>query len=149
MSKLTPEQAWQHVKALYKDADGIEQGSSNQETVVRMGQYQRPLTLYRMNEIDWPEGMDRYPPPEPQYREPTQADVGKMVEVRYNDVSDWSERMLIAILPSHYPRRFLCQSDVHWQSYCDWLEARIAVDEPQAKSPRPSRPGQVAGMETK
>lgn len=130
MSKLTVEQAWQHVKALWPDAAFI----------IKNGLH--PGTIYQCKEsfceqhadftarIDWPEGVIRWPPREPTYREPTQADVGKMVEVRDAEHETWKKKVLLAILPPHYECRYIVDNTRYDTEGCFdyFVYARIAVD---------------------
>lgn len=125
---MTPEQAWEHVRALWPDAAFI----------VKNGLH--PGTIYQCQEsfceqhadftarIEWPEGVVRWPPREPQYREPTPADVGKMVQVRDYADHNWRECELLAVLPSKYKNRFLVDFAHAWTSF---RFTRIAIDEPQ------------------
>ena len=49
-------------------------------------------------------------PPAPQYREPTAADVGKMVEVRCSNKDEWVIRELLSVIGnSEIERRFICR----------------------------------------
>jgi len=61
-NKLTPEQAWVHVKALCKDADHMENHEGY--TTIRNHDGTIPDVVIEEGVIDWPEGMDRYPPKE-------------------------------------------------------------------------------------
>ena len=97
MRKLTPQQAWEHVKALWPNAPRILKYKSDQFIIDSSS---------REVNIDWPPGVDRWPPPEPKYREPTMADVGKMVEVRYNERQHWIPRKLIYVLREGFRLRF-------------------------------------------
>jgi hypothetical protein len=62
-NKLTPEQAWVHVKALCKDADHMENHEGY--TTIRNHDGTIPDVVIEEGVIDWPEGMDRYPPEVP------------------------------------------------------------------------------------
>jgi hypothetical protein len=49
-------------------------------------------------------------PPAEQYREPTAADVGKMVEVRCSNKDEWVIRELLSVIGnSEIERRFICR----------------------------------------
>ena len=69
MKNLSPEQAWEKIKATNPNAKYIYR-------VLRDGWAVEPIEPG----IDWPPGVDRWPPPDPRWREPTMADVGKMVD---------------------------------------------------------------------
>jgi hypothetical protein len=112
MSKLTPQQAWEHIKSVWPNATHV----------CRYGEHGLTLS-YMANaaKIDWPEGVDRWPPPEPKYREPTMADVGKMVEVRQNQSQEWKPRTLIYISNTEIKFITLCDDRNPWE----WKFARI------------------------
>lgn len=121
---LTPEEAWHHVQALWPYATGI--APSDDPNCLKIG-----FTKFGiMRQIAWPEGVTQWPPKQEQYREPTQDDVGKMVEVRnlgYVGESHWAERKLLAVLPSNIKSRFITSHNSdHTLFYC-WEEARIKV----------------------
>ena len=112
MSKLTPQQAWEHVKALWPNAPRILKYKGDQFIIDSSS---------REVNIDWPEGVDRWPPLEPKYREPTMADVGKMVEVRQNPQQEWKHRNLIYISNAKSKFITLCDGRDPWE----WTYARI------------------------
>jgi hypothetical protein len=62
-NKLTPAKAWVHVKALCKDADHMENHEGY--TTIRNHDGTIPDVVIEEGVIDWPEGMDRYPPEVP------------------------------------------------------------------------------------
>lgn len=136
MSKLSPEQAWQHVKALWPDAEYIRKGCQKLSTdgVYRGRDIDSFIPLHHC-EIDWPDGMTRYPPPEPQHREPWQDDVGKMVEVRDRKEQPWKKQMLLAILPSKCEYRYIADTtrDDTEPTFDYFIESRIAVDDAQTE----------------
>jgi hypothetical protein len=73
---------------------------------------------------DWLEDCDSWDwEPEPQYREPTQADVGKLVEVRDSDDQPWGKLELLAVLPADIKYRFL--SRYNEGRFHSWKYARI------------------------
>ncbi len=69
-------------------------------------------------------------PPADQYREPTQDDVGKMVEVRDRSKEGWEPRELLAVIGDEtIVRRFVCR-DAAGGFYCfTWTFARIKIEE--------------------
>jgi hypothetical protein len=75
------------------------------------------------NEYEWLPECDSWDwEPDPQYREPTQADVGKLVEVRDSNDTGWSKNELIAVLPHGIRYRFLTR---HNENFMPWKQARI------------------------
>jgi hypothetical protein len=63
----------------------------------------------------------------PQYREPTMADVGQMVEVQDSDSLGWAEVELLAVLPHDVSAwRFLVR--LGRDNYQSWQYARIKVE---------------------
>lgn len=127
---MTPEQAWQHIKALWPDAEYIEPYSTTTSRIrFNLGR----VSVQFSWEIDW-STVRRYPPAEPQYREPTQADIGKMVEVRDYANQTWRKKALLAILPSRYECRYIVDNSSDDTEACfdhfieARIEARIAVD---------------------
>jgi hypothetical protein len=69
-------------------------------------------------------------PPAPQYREPTQADVGKMVEVRGREKEPWQYRELLAVIGDEkIRRRFVCRDFIDGVSSFAWEFARIKIKE--------------------
>jgi len=109
MKNLSPEQAWEKVKATNPNAKYIYR-------VLRDGWAVEP----REPGIDWPEGVDRWPPPEPRWREPTMADVGKMVEVRDNTNTGWNGK---GKLLHRTGDNFVVLSTAGFGS--NWMHARI------------------------
>jgi hypothetical protein len=69
-------------------------------------------------------------PPAPQYREPTAADVGKMVEVR-SACFPWIEgsRELLAVLPIDLNQRFICRNRMYPNNVNGYDYARIKIEE--------------------
>jgi hypothetical protein len=65
-------------------------------------------------------------PPAVQYREPTQADVGRMVEVRDVEEESWESRELLAVLPQHIKYRIAVDSGEGLAML--WRFARIKKD---------------------
>jgi hypothetical protein len=59
------------------------------------------------------------------YREPTQADVGKMVEVRDYDNESWMKHKLLAMFESHISPYV---AEVTCKSHASWRQARIVDD---------------------
>jgi len=66
-------------------------------------------------------------PPAEQYREPTSADVGKMVEVSDSE-KQWFTYELLAVLPKDICSRFIVRGKTDAQSY-SWKYARIKIEE--------------------
>jgi hypothetical protein len=68
--------------------------------------------------------------PAEQYRDPTQNDVGKMVDVRDCEEKDWQTRELLAVIADEtIDSRFVCR-DVASKVYCfTWKYARIKIEE--------------------
>jgi hypothetical protein len=131
MSKLTPEQACEIGQKFFGGKCSVHNwpGKGNVICCSRLG---GDGYVAFFPEIDWPEGMTRYPPPEPKYREPTQKDVGKMVEVRDFDRDDWCpvRAKLLAVIDAGVVFRFIVSFDAMSRDWTKWRQARIAVDEP-------------------
>lgn len=69
-------------------------------------------------------------PPAPQYREPTQEDVGKMVEVRESETNTWKVRELLAVIDDkEIEGRFTCRDAVYRKRACCWDFAQIRIEE--------------------
>jgi hypothetical protein len=66
-------------------------------------------------------------PPAEQYREPTSADVGKMVEVS-DFQAKWFKYELLAVLPQDISKRFIVRGKAGDDSY-SWKYARIKNEE--------------------
>jgi hypothetical protein len=66
-------------------------------------------------------------PPAPQYREPTAADVGEMVEVS-DFQGQWFKYELLAVLPQDISKRFIVRGKAGDDSY-SWKFARIKIEE--------------------
>jgi hypothetical protein len=88
MSKLDLKTAWEHVKALFPDATYMTRDQDYWFCWIPKGS--GIVTNFVGHNIAWPDNVDRWPPPEPRWREPTMADVGKMVEVRDFATSQWT-----------------------------------------------------------
>ncbi len=69
-------------------------------------------------------------PPAEQYREPTAADVGRMVDVRDREKEPWQDSELLAVIGDKtIVRRFVCR-DVAGGVHCfHWKFARIKIEE--------------------
>lgn len=129
MSKLTPEQAWEHIKVLWPDAryimrckpplksDGVFRGSDISS-----------FALLDHSRIDWPEGMDRWPPKELKYRVPNQGDVGKMVEVPCGH-DFWKEKRLLHVLPENFRYRFIFEDKADSWDGCNGARIRCEDDQ--------------------
>ncbi len=69
-------------------------------------------------------------PPAEQYRDPTQADVGKMVEVRDREKEPWQARELLALIGDEtIVRRFVCRDLPGGVNCHHWTFARIKIEE--------------------
>ena len=69
-------------------------------------------------------------PPAPKYREPTQADVGKMAEVRDNISDLWVKRKLLAVIDDDsISHRFICRILEGNPLHTCWRYARIKIEE--------------------
>jgi len=69
-------------------------------------------------------------PPAPQYREPTAADVGRMVEVRDREKEPWQDRELLAVIGDEtIVRRFVCRDFTCGFFWFSWTFARIKIEE--------------------
>jgi hypothetical protein len=67
-------------------------------------------------------------PPAPKYREPTQADVGKMAEVRDNISDLWVKRKLLAVIDDDsISHRFICRILEGNPLHTCWRYARIKI----------------------
>jgi hypothetical protein len=68
--------------------------------------------------------------PAEQYRDPTQADVGKMVEVRDRVKEGWEPRELLAVIGDEkIRRRFVCRDFIDGVGSFTWTFARIKIEE--------------------
>lgn len=87
------------------------------------------------NRDDWPACRKIEKPakaPEPQYREPTYADLANgpiEVEVCYDNTleTSWGKRMLYAVLPANVILRFVCEDPDVPESIYRWKHARVRV----------------------
>jgi hypothetical protein len=69
-------------------------------------------------------------PPAKQYRDPTQADVGKMAEVRDNISDLWVKRKLLAVIDDDsISHRFICRILEGNPLHTCWRYARIKIEE--------------------
>lgn len=118
---MTPEQAWEHVKALDHRAECITPYFGSHKSVgVQLGNdrvYSIPVA------IDWPEGVDRWPPVEVEYREPRMPeDYGKEIEVRDLQTKDWQSATLGGFAKDYIGSCKWLTEDGH-----RWCHARIRV----------------------
>jgi hypothetical protein len=68
--------------------------------------------------------------PAEQYREPTQADVGKMTEVRDDSRDQWVERKLLAVIDDDsMSHRFICRISEGNPLHLCWRYAQIKIEE--------------------
>jgi hypothetical protein len=71
-------------------------------------------------------------PPAPKYREPTQADVGRMVEVRDSQDHRWENFELLAVIRDESIfERFVCRDREDALDSINWTFARIKIEEPK------------------
>jgi hypothetical protein len=69
-------------------------------------------------------------PPAPKYREPTQADVGRMVEVRDSQDHRWENFELLAVIRDESIfERFVCRDREDALDSINWKFARIKIEE--------------------
>ena len=103
--KLTPEEAWSHVKALWPDAEYIRKRDDTiRDDLVYRGPSLGKSPRLVGCEIDWPPGIYRYPPKEEWRDAEMPRDWGK--EVRFSDDKRrWNEGKLCGFLESveRYP----------------------------------------------
>jgi len=59
------------------------------------------------------------------YREPTLADVGKIVEVRDAEHQPWTSRLLVGVLPVRFTYRYVVESNNCTKSSINFRFARI------------------------
>ena len=59
------------------------------------------------------------------YREPTLADVGKIVEVRDAEHQPWTPRLLVGVLPVRFTYRYVVESNSCTKSSINFRFARI------------------------
>lgn len=73
------------------------------------------------------------------YREPTNDDIGKIVEVTdsFDDFVGSLERKLIYVLPDLYLTRFICERGNNSSIACRWEYARIKIEESEFVSTMP------------
>jgi len=135
---ITPEEAFNAAKVIFPTMTKIVR-IGNDFVASNQDNYEAGTV-----EIDWG-SLTEWPPipkpePEIEYREPTPADIGKMVDVRDHDYQCWRSRKLIAVFPSDIQARFLVESLTGEKEFVGWQQARIAV-EPTPKKPtrRPAK----------
>jgi hypothetical protein len=69
-------------------------------------------------------------PPAEQYRDPTQADVGRMIEVRDRVEEGWEPRELLAVIGDEkIRRRFVCRDFIDGVGSFTWKYAQIKNEE--------------------
>jgi hypothetical protein len=120
MSKLTPQQAFEHAKTLFPLAKYVRKVDHSVWVWFVEPISSHEFSYYIGGNVNWPPGVDRWPPPEPKYREPTMADVGKMVEVRDFASSQWTKP---ARLLHRGETNFVVLSEAGFGS--NWTYARI------------------------
>ena len=77
-AEMTPAEAWEHAKALWPDAVKIERNKYDTCNVHdNKGHLCRVIA---MRQIEWPEGMTEYPPPQKLYRPAIMPTVGEFVD---------------------------------------------------------------------
>jgi hypothetical protein len=117
---LTPQQAWEHAKALFPLTSIIRKVDNSAWCFFTEPISNHEFSYYIGGNVNWPPGADRWPPPEPKYREPTMADVGKMVEVRDNTNTVWNGK---GKLLHRTGDNFVVLSTAGFGS--NWMHARI------------------------
>jgi hypothetical protein len=91
---ITPQDALVHFQALWPWASNLHKGRSVGEVVLR-GENPGDVTRLYSQAIDWPEGVDRWPPPEPDWRDAVMPqDWGKDARFRDDLDDDWFEEGL-------------------------------------------------------
>lgn len=116
---LTPEQAWEHVKALWPEAARIRKVAERQAEIEGKGGFQ----TFTDSIIDWPEGVDRWPMVEAKvaYREPTIADWNQECEFS-DDEKTWETHKLWGFVNKDEDADLRFFGGISWWSY-----ARIRV----------------------
>jgi len=118
MSKLTPEQAWVHVKALWPNATCMEKFAM--------------INNFSITSIDWPAGVDRYPPKEEWRDAVWPQDWGKPCRVYNYDLEQHEDAgVLIGRRKDGY---FLVESN--GIEIVGELQVRVTDDEPTIRKCR-------------
>jgi hypothetical protein len=112
MSKLTPEQAWSHVKALWPNATCMEKFAM--------------INNFSITSIDWPEGVDRYPPKEEWRDAVWPDDWNKPCRYKRIKADNWQDGYIVGNDDSKIPWIITPgRSQLHWSEYC---QVRVTED---------------------
>jgi hypothetical protein len=121
MSKLTPEQAWVHVKALWPDAEYIRKGCQKLSTdgVYRGRDIDSFIPLHHCN-IDWPEGVTQWPPNE-EWRDAVVPTIGKFEDwglpcrVRDSESDPWFKSKILGYDESFESSPWMIEDDCFYR----------------------------------
>lgn len=105
MSSIPHDVAFQRIRLLFPEAIGICKyyGSYRSTSVVLPNGKSFCIPL----EVQWPCGVGEFPQPEPKYREPTNDDVHRTIEVRDCRNDCWNERKLLLVRSDLHDKRFI------------------------------------------
>jgi hypothetical protein len=111
-NKITPQQAFEAAKVLWPDTVRIEK--RGQGALIYVNDTDYVATAFPAT-IDWPSGVDRWPMPEPKWRNARMPeDYGK--QARFSDGHGTHDYLLSGLLPSG-EHRYVDSHGVRWR-YC-------------------------------
>jgi len=122
-NKLTPEQAWQHVKAIMPFAKALKKRNALFNSHYIELPHDQFIELLCC-EIEWPDGMYSYPPePEKQWRAAVMpADWGRRCRVKNHGSTEWQETYVLGCTMNG-KRWFADNRNI-------WDQCEVPVDEP-------------------
>jgi hypothetical protein len=134
---LTPEKAWEHVKALWPDAECIRKrmGDTIVNCVVYILEYQIPLQLVM---VDWPDGFNRYPPKEEWRDAVWPQDWGKEARFRDGESYSWQNGVLCGMIPKRHFKWFAADKGMF--VHCQVRVTEQDKEPPDADRLEPSQP---------
>jgi hypothetical protein len=131
--KLTPAEAWEHVKALWPDACALTKDAYGNSTLHRT----EKQFLLLGDCAEWPEGMDRYPPiAKPRRPARMPEDFGKPAWFRDSIHDHWTKGELCGLTKSPF-EHWVDEDGNQWlyaDVECDELKpAKVQFDEPEGE----------------
>lgn len=145
MSKLTPQQAYEHIKALFPSKEVISIHSTENGNVwvheeeLRHSGKPAYFSIGKI-EIDWPEGVDRWPPMEEWVDAVMPQDYGKPCRHR-DDHESWKEGVLVGeSVVRNAVYRWITEHPVNGTRYdSQYCQVRVEPEKATAPITRPAQ----------
>jgi len=114
MTKLTPQEAFEHVKALWPDTVSIRLHNHGNTLLID----NQSLLMHLELKFDWPPGITEWPP-QPKWEEPVLPDDwGKLCELSHDSITWQTEKLAGFTKLNDRDERLWRNTEGRWFKYC-------------------------------